>query len=69
MEIFRNWLHTVFSDTQLVILLLVLTIGTAALAGCGDDDSTPRDTGTRTILVTATVGEVSRSVAVDVDIR
>lgn len=49
-------------------LLLALAIGTAALTGCGDDSPT-RETGTRTILVTATVGEVSRSVAVDVDIR
>lgn len=49
-------------------LLLALAIGTAALTGCGDD-SPARETGARTILVTATVGEVSRSVAVDVDIR
>lgn len=49
-------------------LLLALAIGTAALAGCGDDSPT-RETGARTILVTATVGEVSRSVAVDVEIR
>lgn len=49
-------------------LLLALAIGTAALTGCGDD-SPARETGARTILVTATVGEVSRSVAIDVDIR
>lgn len=36
MEILRKWLHTVFSDTQLVILLLVLAIGTAVVLSVGN---------------------------------
>jgi putative permease len=36
MEIFRKWLHTVFSDTQLVILLLVLLIVAGIVLSVGD---------------------------------
>lgn len=36
MEILRKWLHTVFSDTQLVILLLVLATCTAIILSVGN---------------------------------
>jgi putative permease len=36
MEIFRKWLNTVFSDTQLVILLLVLVISAAIVLSVGN---------------------------------
>ena len=36
MEIFRQWLHAVFSDTQLVILFLVLVVGCAIILSVGN---------------------------------
>lgn len=36
MDIFRNWLHTVFSDTQLVILLLVLVFSAGIILAVGN---------------------------------
>jgi hypothetical protein len=49
--------------------LLALCMAATALTGCsGDSSSIPRETGTKTVLINATVGGVSRSVAVDVHI-
>ena len=49
--------------------LLALCMAATALTGCsGDSSSIPRETGTKTVLINAAVGGVSRSVAVDVHI-
>jgi hypothetical protein len=48
---------------------LGLCIAGASLTGCHADNSgIPHETGTKTVLINATVGSVSRSVAVDVNI-
>jgi hypothetical protein len=50
--------------------ILAFCMAATALTGCSSDNSsTPRETGTKTVLITATVGGVSRSVAVDVNIN
>ncbi len=36
MNILRQWVHSVFSDTQLIILLLILSIGTAVVLTVGN---------------------------------
>jgi len=49
--------------------ILAFCMAATALTGCSSDSSSiPRETGTKTVLITATVGSVSRSVAVDVNI-
>jgi hypothetical protein len=49
--------------------ILAFCMAATALTGCSSDSSSiPRETGTKTALITATVGSVSRSVAVDVHI-
>jgi Bacterial Ig-like domain (group 3) len=49
--------------------LLALCMAVTALTGCsGDSSSIPRETGTKTVLINAAVGGVSRSVAIDVHI-
>jgi hypothetical protein len=49
--------------------ILAFCMAATALTGCSSDNSSiPRETGTKTVLITATVGSVSRSVAVDVNI-
>jgi hypothetical protein len=49
--------------------LLALCMAATALTGCsGDSSSIPRETGTKTVLINAEVGGVSRTVAVDVHI-
>ena len=49
--------------------ILALCMAATALTGCSSDSSSiPRETGTKTVLITAAVGGVSRSVAVDVHI-
>lgn len=49
--------------------ILALCVAATALTGCsGDSSSIPRETGTKTVLINATVGGVSRSVTVAVNI-
>jgi Bacterial Ig-like domain (group 3) len=54
---------------RVVPAILAVCIAGAMLTGCGSDNaSTPRETGNKTVLITATVGGVSRSATVDVHI-
>jgi len=49
--------------------ILAFCMAATALTACSSDNSSiPHETGTKTVLITATVGSVSRSVAVDVNI-
>jgi hypothetical protein len=49
--------------------ILALCVAATALTGCsGDSSSIPRETGTKTVLINATVGGVSRGVTVAVNI-